>query len=85
MCEPLLQRLSRNEPDVKVIRVWVIQRNAQTSTPDVARRQRLPEGEHCDGFWSLDAVEETFVHILDDIERTRPPYPHEVGKTHESR
>jgi hypothetical protein len=42
----------------------------------------LEEGEHCDNFWEADAVEHSFVHILEDIEKTRPRYPEELdGET----
>ncbi|KAK4057824.1 hypothetical protein OIO90_001043 [Microbotryomycetes sp. JL221] len=43
----------------------------------VIRVQKLEEGEHCDFFWHIDAVELCFESFLEDIERTRPRYPDE--------
>lgn len=50
--------------------------------PDVRviRVHKLEEGEHCDNFWEADAVENSFVHILEDIEKTRPRYPEELDR-----
>ncbi|GAA6010034.1 hypothetical protein JCM11491_005838 [Sporobolomyces phaffii] len=44
---------------------------------DVIRVQKMDDGEHCDFFWHVDAVELCFGSFLDDIERTRPRYPEE--------
>lgn len=43
----------------------------------MVRVQKLEEGEHCDFFWHIDAVELCFESFLEDIERTRPRYPEE--------
>ncbi|KAM0789005.1 hypothetical protein ACM66B_003073 [Microbotryomycetes sp. NB124-2] len=43
----------------------------------VIRVQKLEEGEHCDFFWHIDAVELCFKSFIEDIERTRPRYPDE--------
>ncbi|KAK4055497.1 hypothetical protein OIV83_000043 [Microbotryomycetes sp. JL201] len=43
----------------------------------VIRVQKLDEGEHCDFFWHIDAVELCFKSFIEDIERTRPRYPDE--------
>jgi len=49
----------------------------KTHEPDVqvVRVHKLEEGEHCDNFWDVDAVENSFQDILVDIERTRPRRP----------
>ncbi|GAA5987020.1 hypothetical protein JCM10908_000994 [Rhodotorula pacifica] len=48
----------------------------------VIRVQKLDDGEHCDFFWHIDAVELCFESFLEDIERTRPRYPEERKRTH---
>ncbi len=42
------------------------------------RYKRQEEAEHCDHFWAADAVEWCFHDILEDIEKTRTPYPEEI-------
>ncbi|BGP47363.1 hypothetical protein JCM10450v2_003215 [Rhodotorula kratochvilovae] len=44
------------------------------------RVQKMDDGEHCDFFWHIDAVELCFHSFLEDIERTRPRYPSERAK-----
>ncbi|KAM0746312.1 alpha/beta-hydrolase [Meredithblackwellia eburnea MCA 4105] len=44
---------------------------------NVIRVKKMEEGEHCDFFWHVDAVELCFHSFLEDIERTRPRYPEE--------
>ncbi|KPV72130.1 uncharacterized protein RHOBADRAFT_39581 [Rhodotorula graminis WP1] len=44
------------------------------------RVQKLDDGEHCDFFWHVDAVELCFHSFLEDIERTRPRYPSERAR-----
>ncbi|GAA5865977.1 hypothetical protein JCM3774_005546 [Rhodotorula dairenensis] len=48
----------------------------------VIRVQKMDDGEHCDFFWHIDAVELCFESFLEDIERTRPRYPEERRRTH---
>ncbi|GAA98014.1 uncharacterized protein L969DRAFT_59842 [Mixia osmundae IAM 14324] len=48
---------------------------------NLLRVNRLATGEHCDSFWGIDAVETTYGDILEDIERTRGPYPEELALT----
>ncbi|GAA6039115.1 hypothetical protein JCM8097_005333 [Rhodosporidiobolus ruineniae] len=43
----------------------------------VIRVQKMDDGEHCDFFWHIDAVELCFHSFLEDIEKTRPRYPEE--------
>ncbi|GAA5927302.1 uncharacterized protein JCM15063_005858 [Sporobolomyces koalae] len=47
---------------------------------EVIRVQKMDDGEHCDFFWHVDAVELCFDSFLEDIEKTRPRYPEE--RTH---
>ncbi|GAA5893107.1 hypothetical protein JCM8208_004348 [Rhodotorula glutinis] len=44
------------------------------------RVQKMDDGEHCDFFWHVDAVELCFHSFLEDIERTRPRYPGERAR-----
>ncbi|GAA5922259.1 hypothetical protein JCM1841_001385 [Sporobolomyces salmonicolor] len=44
---------------------------------DVIRVQKMDDGEHCDFFWHIDAVELCFHSFIEDIEKTRPRYPEE--------
>ncbi|KAI5475682.1 ab-hydrolase associated lipase [Pseudohyphozyma bogoriensis] len=44
---------------------------------NVIRVKKMDEGEHCDFFWHIDAVELCFHSFLEDIEKTRPRYPEE--------
>ncbi|GJN89599.1 hypothetical protein Rhopal_002586-T1 [Rhodotorula paludigena] len=46
----------------------------------VIRVQKMDDGEHCDHFWHIDAVELCFHSFLEDIERTRPRYPEERAR-----
>lgn len=48
----------------------------------VIRVKKMEEGEHCDFFWHVDAVELCFESMLEDIEKTRPRYPDEDGVEH---
>lgn len=48
----------------------------------VIRVQKMDDGEHCDFFWHIDAVELCFESFLEDIERTRPRYPEERRRAH---
>ncbi|KDE09117.1 hypothetical protein MVLG_00832 [Microbotryum lychnidis-dioicae p1A1 Lamole] len=50
----------------------------------VIRVQKLDQGEHCDFFWHIDAVELCFNSFLEDIERTRPRYPEELSAASKS-
>lgn len=43
----------------------------------VIRVQKLEEGEHCDFFWHIDAVELCYHSFMEDIERSRPRFPEE--------
>lgn len=45
--------------------------------------KKMEEGEHCDFFWHVDAVELCFESMLSDIEKTRPRYPDEDGLEHD--
>ncbi|GAA5953404.1 hypothetical protein JCM3765_005027 [Sporobolomyces pararoseus] len=51
---------------------------------DVIRVQKMDDGEHCDFFWHVDAVELCFNSFLEDIEKTRPRYPEERAHSHHS-
>ncbi|GAA6054392.1 hypothetical protein JCM3770_002234 [Rhodotorula araucariae] len=50
------------------------------SDVQLIRVQKMDDGEHCDFFWHIDAVELCFHSFLEDIERTRPRYPSERTK-----
>ncbi|GAA5985313.1 hypothetical protein JCM11641_005390 [Rhodosporidiobolus odoratus] len=49
----------------------------QETDVEVIRVQKMDDGEHCDFFWHIDAVELCFHSFLEDIEKTRPRYPEE--------
>ncbi|GAA5892412.1 uncharacterized protein JCM6883_007347 [Sporobolomyces salmoneus] len=51
---------------------------------DVIRVQKMDDGEHCDFFWHVDAVELCFSSFLEDIEKTRPRYPEERAQSSKS-
>ncbi|BGO98691.1 Alpha/Beta hydrolase fold [Rhodotorula toruloides] len=54
----------------------------QETDVQVIRVQKMDDGEHCDFFWHIDAVELCFHSFLEDIERTRPRYPEERRRSH---
>lgn len=43
---------------------------------------KIEDGEHCDDFWHVDAVENSFQDILSDIEKTRDRYPEELADSY---
>lgn len=64
--------------DYLVLTEPLLERLATVETDvNVIRVQKLDEGEHCDAFWHIDAVELCFESFLEDIEATRPRYPEE--------
>ncbi|KAG8906447.1 hypothetical protein FRB99_006863 [Tulasnella sp. 403] len=44
----------------------------------VNRVTRIDEAEHCDFYYAAEAVEWCYSSFVEDIERSRPRYPHEI-------